>query len=493
MESKFEDIKDINVDELFKDIDVSNLTKPLNSYLKTLDSFYTEYSSNHHPALFRWFVDFNPDNFNDGELDFTVKALRKANYDDSALRDEQVILFSQPMIVSEVNCANVPNNKNVNALRLISFIGSEKKFITHKTASSSNKLYAGSNAELVTTYKVHETALGMILPRNSKFHSFKIASFQSLHTDYDKLERTQKALQDASDRPKIAIQNISGKFNDINGLINTKRSQCNLLDIELNSLGQEQSYLEGSIESHRVHLDKVKKDTDSATRKFDKINNEISDAEDKLEETKAQLKVESNLLKQEKGKLLSLKKDLANEINAVLAVKEELEKAKNDKNTTTLDSLGHSKETEEQLRGYYCYAALTFFCLVCMALYVYSNGQNLNDILPDLVDVNVWDILLSRLPLVAATTLIIGGLSGVFFYLVRQIVSLNTDKMAMLKAGILARQITESLDCGEMSEADKLKMQRNTKIELITQVFAKNENNQVQNKFIVDALKALKS
>lgn len=126
-----------------------------------------------------------------------------------------------------------------------------------------------------------------------------------------------------------------------------------------------------------------------------------------------------------------------------------------------------------------------------MAIYVYTNGQNFSDTLPYLVNVSAWDILLSRLPLVTATTLIIGGLSGVFFYLIKHIVSLNTEKMTMLKAGILAEQITNSLACKNMTEEEILEFKRDTKIKLIMQVFSKQDKD--TNNLIIEALKTVSS
>lgn len=66
--------------------------------------------------------------------------------------------------------------------------------------------------------------------------------------------------------------------------------------------------------------------------------------------------------------------------------------------------------------------------------------------------------------------------------------------MTMLKAAILAEQITNSLDCKAMSEQEILEFKRDTKIKLIMQVFTKNDTElNKDNNLIIEALKALNS
>jgi hypothetical protein len=196
------------------------------------------------------------------------------------------------------------------------------------------------------------------------------------------------------------------------------------------------------------------------------------------------------LQKKEKIKFDTIQVQTKKMSDSLHSIKEELADASKQKNLTTLDMIGHSKETSKQLRPYYFFALLTFAGLALMAMYIYTNGEDFTLILPLLVNVSAWDILISRLPLITASALIIGALSGTFFYLIKHIVSLNTEKMTMLKAAILAEQITNSLDCKGMNEPEQLEFKRDTKIKLIMQVFSNNEPELEKSKLIIDALKA---
>lgn len=489
MTNQREGWEDIDLNKLFDGINVDSMRKSLNEYLSSLDSFFTEYSWDSPPSLMRFFEVFNPDNFTNDELEFSANALRIANYDDSALRGECVILFSEPVIISDIKCKNIPQNENEGAVRLISYSGREKKFTTKRTSSLAHSI----KSLRVTTYKVHEVVLGFVLPRKGDFQSVKIASYRSLHTDYNKLERTERALQNSNDIPRIEMQNIAKKFQSINVVINDSREDFNTVRGDIQALEKEKSHTESSLESSKIALDKARNDLDNTSREFDRLVSSVAEETEGLDVVQAKVKAETSLYKKECIKLEDLQKESKAVSESLTFTKKELADAKREQNATSFDTAGHTAETGKQLTGYYRFAVLTFVGLVCMAIYVYKNGQNFSETLPYLVHVSAWNILLSRLPLITATTLIIGGLSGVFFFLMKHIVALNTEKMTMLKAGILAEQITNSLECKDMTEEQKLEFKRDTKIKLIMQVFSKSEPDTDKNNIIIEALKAMNS
>ena len=103
---------------------------------------------------------------------------------------------------------------------------------------------------------------------------------------------------------------------------------------------------------------------------------------------------------------------------------------------------------------------------------MYDNAQTFKEFVDSKPIITTWDLLLSRLPLITATALVIGTLSALLFYLVNNIVSVSNDKMNMLKASVLAEQITGSLPKSNMTNDEIRDYKRNTKIELVMSVFA---------------------
>ncbi len=476
-----------DLNELFSGINTNEIAKPFYQYTSALSSFFTKYTAKTSNTLMRVFDDFDFEWFDDKESAFVKESLKLANYDESALQGEVVVLFPSPVIVSELSCKNVSSAETEGAVRLISYSGGDKRFAAKRTTKRENAV----NGDLISTYKIHDVVLGLILPKRSVFDSVNVASIRTLHTEPDKLEKAKDALNRAKEIPLIEMQKIGNKFERINSIIDIQRDTFKSITSDINVLEKERSHAESSLANSQSTLGKVRKDIDKSNREYEKLSQAIADESDTLSAIEGKVKVESDLYKKEENRLKSLFSETEKANEALKAVQQELADANRKKNLTTLDMVGHSNETSKQLGPYYLLAAVTFIALAWMAKYIYQNGESFIDTLPFLVHVSAWDILLSRLPLITATTLIIGGLSGVFFFLVKHIISLNTEKMTMLKAAILAEQITNSIECNGMTEQEKLEFKRDTKIKLITQVFSRNEPEIDKTSFVMDVLKAI--
>lgn len=476
---------DVDLSEVFSGVDTNEIVKPFQEYTEALNSFFTTCTPKNNKALIRIYSDFDPEWFGPEEAAFANEALKFANYDESALQGELVVLFSTPVIVAELSCENVSKSENEGAVRLISYHGIDKRFATKRTTRHP------LNSAPISTYKIHDIALGLILPKYSTFSAVRVASTTALLTESEKFDMAKDALNRAREIPLIEMQKIKGKLDNINVFIDAKRGLFDSISSDISILEQERSHAENSLAYSQNALEKVRNDIEKSNREYEKLSKIIADESENLIAIEKKIEAETDLYKKEENKLKSLVVDTDKASDALKTVQQELAVANRQKNLTTLDMVGHANETSKQLRPYYILAVFTFVGLAFMARYIYQNGESFMYMVPFLGNVSAWDILLSRLPLITATTLIIGGLSGVFFFLVKHIVSLNTEKMTMLKAAILAEQITNSIECEHMTEREKLEFKRDTKIRLITQVFSKSEPEIDKASFIMDVLKAL--
>ncbi|EGQ7871218.1 hypothetical protein H8Q54_002017 [Vibrio parahaemolyticus] len=479
-----DNMEHFDLDELFDELSTQEMSNSLKAYSDALDNFFEYIPAGSRTSLMREYENFDVTSLEPDDTKFVNDALLLANYDKSALRGENVVLFSEPVILSEFICAATLYNKNEGVLRLISYIGEDKKVFTKWTTSIADN-------KSVTTYSVKDTVLGVILPQRCKFTAVKIAKFGSLFTDYKKLERVRVLLDKVREIPLIQRQELQNRFQVINSQIKLKNDEFNALESEIEILEHQKSHIETNLSRSQSTLDAVQNDLTEVTKEYENLFLKFEEESKRLQAVKEELKSNADSCKQEEVKLKSLKEESVEQTASLRAIKEELADAKREKNLTTFDTIGHSKETWRQLKGYYVLAILLLSGLALMAEYIYTNGQKISSLLPYLVHVSSWDILLSRLPLVAATTLIIGGLTGALFYLIKHIVLLNTEKMVMLKAGILAEQITNSLDCKKMGEQEILEFKRDTKIKLIMEVFNKNEPDVKQSNMILEVLKAV--
>ncbi|WP_340677863.1 hypothetical protein [Paraglaciecola sp.] len=478
-----EDVENIDLEQLFTDSDINSISQTFSDYLLSLNAFYTELTSDSSPFLIQHFDKFNPEELSEKDSAMVTKSLIAANYDESSLRGEHIVLFPDPVIVSEIRCTDIPKGETTGALRLISHNGFDKKIIIKR------ETVAGYNPE-VTLYKIHEIVWGIILPVRCKFKSVKITNYRALHCEYERLENTQKALVRAIEAPKIEMQSLRKKFQYIDSIIEIKRNQFSTIKGDISVLELEKKNAAFSLDNTLASVKKVRTELDLTSNEYENLVGNIKSKSEQLGHINEQTNSQKDTLKNEKVRLSELQAQTKQMAESLDSIKVELADASRKKNLTTLDMVGHSNETARQLRPYYFLAVLVFTGLAWMAGYIYINGESFAAIVPFLVGVSSWDILISRLPLITATTLIIGGLSGAFFYLIKHIVSLNTEKMTMLKAAILAEQITNSLDCKTMTEQEQLEFKRDTKIKLITQVFSKNETTLEISTLIIDALKA---
>ncbi len=441
---------DVDLSEVFSGVDINEIVKPFREYTQALNSFFTIYTPETRKALIRIYSDFFPEVFTQQEVAFANEALKLANYDESALHGELVVLFSTPVIISELTCFGVSKSENEGAVRLISYRGMDKRFATKRTTELPR------NGQSVSKYKIHDVALGLILPKHSTFCSVGVVSISALLTEPEKFDRAKDALNRAREIPLIEMQKIKDKLDDINGFIDIKRGLFDSISSDISILEQERSHVKNSLAYSQNALDKVRSDIDNSNLEYAKLSKTIANESDNLIAIEKRIEAETDAYKKEENKLKMLVVDTEKASDVLKTVQQELAVANRQKNLTTLDMVGHSNETSKQLRLYYILAVSTFVGLAFMARYIYKNGESFMYMVPFLGNVSAWDILLSRLPLITATTLIIGGLSGVFFFLVKHIVSLNTEKMTMLKAAILAEQITNSIECEHMTEREKL-------------------------------------
>lgn len=478
-----EDLKD-----LFNTIDVSRIKEPFNEYLTALDAFYDMYKPDSSSWLIRHFQKFDLNLLDLKTIEFVSESLSHANYDENALQGEQVVLFREPVLVSELYCSRVLYSDGTDVVRIISHRTFEKKVVTKRV--SVNQITTGESS---TAYQIHDFAYGLILPRNADLLSLKLVTIENLLTDPNKLNAVQKALKNAQETPTIIIENISKKFNEINIILRSSAEKMDALQSEIQLLEQQRQHLESTIANTQNTLKSVKKDHDNVSLSYQTISHQLLVKEEEIQDVNGKIEVSKRLFETEEQRLKDVKEELTQHSNDLANTKKLLAEARKEQNATSFDTAGHTAETKTQLKAYYWFAFLTFTGLACMAVYVYKSGQNFSNTLPYLIHVSAWEILLSRLPLVTATALIIGGLSGVFFYLIKHIVSLNTEKMTMLKAGILAEQITNSLNCKDMTAEQVLEFKRDTKIKLIMQVFSKQETDKDTNNLIIEALKAVNS
>ncbi|EKM28498.1 hypothetical protein VCHENC02_5611, partial [Vibrio harveyi] len=142
-------------------IGVNKIRKPFNEYLNAIDSLYSTYNANSNSWLMRHFQQLDTSDLDEKSIAFVSESLSVANYDSNSLQGEQVILFKEPVLVSELYCSKPIFNDGTDAIRIISHLGFDKKVVTARVSVPTSNPNKPS-----TAYQIHDSVRGLILPRN---------------------------------------------------------------------------------------------------------------------------------------------------------------------------------------------------------------------------------------------------------------------------------------------------------------------------------------
>ncbi len=429
----------------------------VSNYQDALDAFYITYKRN--SSLLLYSEHFEPTN--EKEFKPVMELLSTSNYELSALSGEHVVLFNEPMLVAEISLSELKASEAAKIVRLISYGHVEKK-VTSKIISSYKQGLAnnliGQRPKEVTTFDVHDYVTGLILPKKCRFESLKAASLRNIIKDKEHVINLQDAylkLKNSGTEATLAWQDTINRARD---LIKEGSTRLESTQNDLHFLNQQKATLESRLSS-------LQENASSMTKLANEIQESIDSGNIKIQELEERSKELTKQYDQDKKAHVLITENLLADKNELTTIRQELSEARKQKSLSNYESIEHTNEAKAQLFGYYLLATAVLIALCSFVTYLYMNAESFKDLLSRLVLLNAssWDILLSRLPLMTATALVIGALSGVLFFLVKQIVSLNNEKMTMLKAGILAQQISDSLDIEHKSDKEIIQIKKRYK------------------------------
>ncbi|GMQ47034.1 hypothetical protein VB10N_20330 [Vibrio sp. 10N] len=464
----------------------SDVRKAVNEYTEAINTAFHRYHQNSENLLYSDSLSIKS-NESQSKLKETLSL---SNYEPSALLGEHVIIFDEPMLVAELKLGDLLASDSAKIVRLISYGSTEKK-VANKIISRDVLGNAKSSMTTsITTFEIYDFVSGLILPNNCHFKSLTALPIRSIVKDQDFIIKIQGAylkLRNSGSEATLAWQSTIVQARD---LIREGSARYNSLQVEISSLDRQKE----SIETRLLSLNES---MDSATKLQNEIQDSIEVGNKKVQELEESHQKLSGLLTRDRQDHSFVQEQLKDDKKELNSIRSELSEARKNKSLSNYESIAHTNEAKIQLVGYYFVATLVLVALCGFVNHLYQNAITLENLLTKLVllDASPWDILLSRLPLMTATALTIGALSATLFFLIKQIVSINNEKMTMLKAGILARQISDSLDLGQKSDDEIIKLQRDIKIKLITEVFDSKHHvsNTLNNNIVKDITELFKS
>ncbi|RTR36562.1 hypothetical protein EKG38_23370 [Shewanella canadensis] len=272
---------------------------------------------------------------------------------------------------------------------------------------------------------------------------------------------------------------IQNYFNLTRERIKSKRSEVDQLSTQISTLQEEKGRLDvfisqdkGILKSVKEDISRERKSLDSSSLKLHELNGEVSVL---LKKNNEAILTKKNLYLKEvelNNSISTIEQQIKSKHLELESVHEKISKGTAKADTYTRDLSGHMKESRIQL-GCYMLLALTLIGFTSFIFWeVYDRASSLIGSFNTAQDTNIWQLLLSRSPLILATTVLLTGFLALLFFTVNHIISLNKDRMNMLKASILAEQISVSLaNDFALTRAQRLEQSKKLKVEIIMKLF----------------------
>lgn len=416
------------------------------------------------------------------ESDSFISKLFKVGVDDTSIINKirgikgYVVLFKEPIYVTSISFIRLPDLKRSNINNEILLITNEDK--DWESIEFTSRDTIDLKGQISPICNVHRVARGIVIPEIYELDNLQyIPSNKVLSTNA--LTEIASSYKTIDSHTLSTLKRVTDFEESLNLKISEKSSQFALLENKINTLEDEVDRLEEGYKVKEVILNKLDKELSDnkyqlnvlETQKVSKTvdiknkNNELEDLDIKSKVAVTELTKIENRLDTENKKLEHLNNDIRD--------------AEKEKDLYSFDMKGFTKEARTQLNIYAVLSAILIGILGYIFYEIYDNAKGFLDLIPTIAgkSVSMLDILLSRLPMITASTLIIGAFSALLYFLVNHIIALNKEKMLMLKAHILTEQLSGSLEehC-EQAKLNPILLKKDIKIEMIMRLFDKERN-----------------
>ncbi|EHD2270047.1 hypothetical protein JRK39_002434 [Vibrio cholerae] len=397
-----------------------------------------------------------------------MNKLSNTNLEFSSLEGKYICLFKSPFFVSNLRCSK-DRNKNIETpdITVINHKYIDIKKIKGLRVPFENK----GNQKSLFEFNVNEIVWGFVLPLKMDINFIKSVDMTSFLSQFVDTSGLSGSIIKIANITEQIIQVVRNEKISIDNYISVIQNDLNQITRQIDLRNNEQDRLSESIEVDKKALERLQNDIMRESKSLEYLISEKKSEINKYDAMKAQLASLNSEKQAMETEFETIRESIGQAKQELTSWQEKIVQIKNDVNITTLDMQGFSTETNRQLKRYYILAFVSISVLTSIFGLMFYNAVSFSDFIDSHLNANPWNIFLSRLPLITATTLTIGTISAFLFYIVNNIVSVSENKMNMLKAAILAEQITGTLPKEGMSEDEIRNLQRNTKIDLVMRVF----------------------
>lgn len=422
--------------------------------------------------------------------------LSNTNYDSFSLVGERVILFKNPIYVQNVylkvdRSLSAVQRKSLNkkSLSLISYKNTEKEYrpITLKTQMRRD------GVNFSCTSNVSELIYGIIFPQGVTPNFLYAVNFLKSISEQAKILKISESFIELQD----SLTNYQADFENFKksrlGEISALKNQSIELNSNIDNLNAQRIQITDSIKSNEKMAETISSDVKkfrdnlgSLEQEYDALIESKASIQEDINKKNGELKLAKNKLDLLEGELRAKKDEVEKETVSLKAIVD-------NKNIRSLDNEGFAAESRSQNFWYLLFSFFTLSFLACVFSVIYTNATDYMALIDSGKLTDPITVLISRLPLIAATFLIVGSLSAILVFMLKIVVSLNQQKMNMLKASILVRQINpETFESIGASPDEIRDLKIKAKIDILERIFPQAQESKIKNNDAVEIIKELK-
>ena len=416
------------------------------------------------------------------ESDSFISKLFKVGVDDTSIINKirgikgYVVLFKEPIYVTSISFIRLPDLKRSNINNEILLITNEDK--DWESIEFTSRDTIDLKGQISPICNVHRVARGIVIPEIYELDNLQyIPSNKVLSTNA--LTEIASSYKTIDSHTLSTLKRVTDFEESLKLKISEKSSQFDLLENKISTLEDEVDRLEEGYKVKEVIFNKLDKELSDNKSQLNLLETQKVSKTANIKNKNIELE---NLDIQKKTAVIELTKvenRLDTENKKLDHLNNDIRDAEKEKDLYSFDMKGFTKEARTQLNIYSVLSALLIGILGYIFYEIYDNAKGFLDLIPTIAgkSVSLLDILLSRLPMITASTLIIGAFSALLYFLVNHIIALNKEKMLMLKAHILTEQLSGSLEehC-EKAKLDPILLKKDIKIEMIMRLFDKERN-----------------
>jgi hypothetical protein len=321
------------------------------------------------------------------------------------------------------------------------------------------------------TYNLDTSCIGVSIPKNSTIINIisitlhdAVKNIIELKRNIERSQRTLALTEDDRTAVESRIEVLKKRLENLS--TENKNSEKNLHQIQT------------------LLIEKEREITEAETNKQRAIEERLA-LDSSLESIKVSIESEKKNKEIAESDLNAVKIELTNAHNSMNKIKVEIIDLEQKKSLFDNELSGYSTEGKKQVKIYLSISAIILTILLIATVTTISSGL---DLIRNSYDMDMLDILISRLPLTFGISLLISMCFALSYFMINQSIKVNSERMKFMQASIIAKDMwTASEAIAELTPQEREKLRQQAKIQLIAKIFEEGGKYKYDHK-IIDAL-----